>query len=71
MNETPRGLFVNGRRRPLPAGGTLQALLTEMGLARPGVAAAVNGEAVPAAELPARVLRDGDRVDVIQAVAGG
>lgn len=37
----------------------------------PGCAVAVDGEVVPRAAVPHRVLRDGDRVEVVTAVAGG
>lgn len=67
----PIALFVNGRPRAVPPGQTLGGLLAEMGLARPGVMAAVNGEAVPAGTAAGRELRAGDQVEIVQAVAGG
>jgi thiamine biosynthesis protein ThiS len=35
------------------------------------VVAEVNGEAVERARMPTLLLRDGDRVEVVRAVAGG
>lgn len=37
----------------------------------PGCAVAVDGEVVPRGAVPDHVLRDGDRIEVVTAVAGG
>ncbi len=66
-------IVLNGRNCRLPAPGTLEAALLELGLepdAR-GVAVAVDGEVVPKAEWGSRALRDGARVEVLTAMQGG
>jgi sulfur carrier protein len=62
----------NGRPVELPDGATLTALLDALGLAARAVAAMEhNGEPVPRADQAARSLADGDRVELVRAVAGG
>jgi len=62
---------VNGGDREVPDGLGLVALLAELGL-RPGtVVVEHNGEALVRSELVAVVLADGDRLELVRAVAGG
>lgn len=62
---------VNGADRALPAGTTLPALLAELGL-RPGsVLVELNGTALLRSEVAGVVLGDGDRLELVRAVAGG
>jgi sulfur carrier protein len=62
---------VNGGERELPDGLGLVALLDELGL-RPGtVVVERNGEALVRSELDTVVLADGDRLELVRAVAGG
>lgn len=64
-------LHVNGSARQELEVSTVGELLARLGLAREGVAVAVNGAVVPRSEHANSPLRDGDRVEVIQAVGGG
>ena len=64
-------LTVNGTERDLAAGATIDALLAALALRRDGVAVALNDDVVPRAEHLTRTLNDGDRVEIIVAVAGG
>ena len=62
---------VNCGGRELPDGLGLVALLDELGL-RPGtVVVERNGEALVRSELDGVVLADGDRLELVRAVAGG
>ena len=62
---------VNGGDRELPDGLGLVGLLAELGL-RPGtVVVERNGEALVRSELDGVVLADGDRLELVRAVAGG
>ena len=62
---------VNGGDREVPDGLGLVALLEELGL-RPGtVVVERNGEALVRSELGGVVLADGDRLELVRAVAGG
>ncbi len=62
---------VNGIQRELADGATLAALLEDLGAPRDGVAVAVNDRVVPRSEHARLALADGDRVEVVHAVAGG
>lgn len=64
-------VLVNGERRVLAAGTTLQALVDGLTAAPRGVAAAVNEAVVPRGAWAATVLGEGDRVEVLTAVQGG
>jgi sulfur carrier protein len=66
-------VIVNGRRRALPAGGALVALLQTLGVAPDarGVAVAVNDALVPRSGWDGQRLQPEDRVEVVGAVQGG
>ncbi len=62
---------VNGGEREIAAGTTVALLLDELGVPRDGVAVAVNERVVPRSQHAVLALADGDRVEVVHAVAGG
>ena len=64
-------ILLNGEPRELPDGTTVARLLEELGMAGRRVAVEVNEEIVPRSEHAARRLREGDRVEVVQAIGGG
>jgi sulfur carrier protein len=64
-------LMVNGKEQDVEAGVTVGALLATLALRRDGVAVALNDDVVPRAEHATRTLNDGDRLEIIVAVAGG
>jgi sulfur carrier protein len=64
-------LTVNGVGRSLPGGSTVADLVRTVTDQQRGLAVAVNGEVVPRTGWPARVLADGDRVEVLSAAQGG
>lgn len=62
---------LNGETRDLPDGTGLVALIEQLGL-RPGsVVVERNGEALVRSEMAAITLADGDRLELVRAVAGG
>ena len=62
---------VNGEARELPDGLTVGKLLETLGTARTGVAVARNECIVRRTEYDSVRIDDGDRVEIIKAVAGG
>ncbi|MBM7438461.1 sulfur carrier protein ThiS [Streptomyces sp. HB132] len=64
-------LSVNGERRSVPAGTTLDTLVAALTAAPSGVAAAVNEAVVPRGRWSVTALTGGDRVEVLTAVQGG
>jgi sulfur carrier protein len=64
-------IVLNGEPRAVRAELSLAALLDELGLAGKRLAVEVNCDIVPRGEHTTRVLRDGDRVEIIHAIGGG
>jgi sulfur carrier protein len=64
-------MSINGEERDVADGATIADLLAGLELRRDGIAVAVNDDVVPRTEHTVRTLRDGDRVEIIVAVAGG
>jgi sulfur carrier protein len=62
---------INGKPRELPDELTVGAMLELLGSPRIGIAVARNDRVVRRAEYDTDRLRDGDRVEIIAAVAGG
>ena len=64
-------IVLNGSARELDDGTRLVQLIEELGL-RPGsVVVERNGEALVRSEMDAVTLADGDRLELVRAVAGG
>ncbi len=64
-------VVVNGQVSALPEGLTLPALVERLGLRVGSVVVEHNGTALLRSELAGVVLADGDRVELVRAVAGG
>jgi sulfur carrier protein len=64
-------VVANGAPTELPDGSTLVDLLGSLGLGAKWVVAERNGDAVNRADMASTVLADGDRVELVKAVAGG
>ena len=61
----------NGEERILPDGSTVMDLLDDLGLGARWVLVERNGEPVERADLAVTLLGDGDRLELVRAVAGG
>ena len=64
-------LYVNDQRHELPDGASLSCLLERLDLAGAKIAVEVNKRIVPRHEHRELLLRDRDKVEIIQAVGGG
>ena len=65
-------VILNGRDHGLPDGATVDAAVAASGApSRRGVAVAVDGEVVPRGSWTTTELREGQKVEVLQAVQGG
>lgn len=61
---------VNGDQQTVSA-ETVAAALAELGYPEAGVATALNGEFVAAAQRASRSLSDGDRLEILSPMQGG
>ena len=64
-------VIVNGEARQIAPGSTVVALLESMNLGAKWVVVERNGEPVERRDMPTTVLADGDRLELVKAVAGG
>ena len=64
-------MVANGEEVELPDGAAVEDLLAVLGLGGRWVLVERNGQPVPRAELAATRLADGDRLELVRAVAGG
>lgn len=62
---------LNGQPRPVPAGGSVAALLDELGFAGQPVLVECNGVAIFPRDFGSSVLAGGETVEIIRIVAGG
>ena len=64
-------VIANGEPREIAGGTTVGQLVAALTGQESGIAVAVNGEIVPRRSWRARILADGDQVEVVTAVQGG
>lgn len=64
-------VIANGQAVELPDGAGLMDLFDRLGVGAKWVVAEVNGEAVPRRDMAGVGLSDGDRIELVRAVAGG
>jgi sulfur carrier protein len=64
-------VVANGKPVHLDDGATVVDLLAELGLGARWVVVERNGEPVERARMAATALADGDRLELVRAVAGG
>ena len=64
-------LTVNGEPQRVPAGTRVTGLVALLGIGGRRVAVAIGREVVPRSQHAERVLCDGDRVEILEAVGGG
>ena len=64
-------ILLNGAAQVLREGAEVAELLMVAGLAEKRVAVEVNLEIVPRSQHATRVLREGDRVEIVHAIGGG
>ena len=62
---------VNGERRELAEGTSVEEIVRRFTEAERGVAVAVDGEVVPRSAWAATALADGQQLEVLRAVQGG
>ena len=71
MNATALQVNVNGESQQLAAGCTVQQLLNQLAPGKGRVAVEINGLIVPRSTFNDHVLRNGDTIEIVQAIGGG
>jgi sulfur carrier protein len=71
MEPGTLGIVLNGSPRAVSAPCTVAGLLRDAGHGGRRVAVEVNGEIVPRSAHDSRLLAEGDRVEIVQALGGG
>ena len=64
-------ILVNGESREIEQAGSVAEMLIELGLAEKRVAVERNGVLVPRSRHTEQPIRDGDRIEIVQAIGGG
>ena len=64
-------VIANGRELSVNLPSTLEAFLVAQDLPPRSVVIELNGEAIAASEIATRKLHAGDRLEIVQVVAGG
>jgi thiamine biosynthesis protein ThiS len=64
-------ITVNGESMEAELPATIEVFLVSLGLRPKSVVAEHNGDAVAPSEFAARVVREGDRLEIARVVAGG
>jgi sulfur carrier protein len=64
-------VIANGNAVEVGEGARLTDLFEVLGVQAKWVVAEINGEAVDRADMPRVTLADGDRIELVRAVAGG
>ena len=64
-------IVINGIERNFTSSLTLETLLIELGQANKKVAIEVNEEIIPRSELRNKLVVNGDKIEIINAVGGG
>jgi thiamine biosynthesis protein ThiS len=64
-------VFANGRELEIDVPCTLESFLVAQGLLPRSVVVELNGEAVAPSQFPKSPLAPGDRLEIVQIVAGG
>ena len=62
---------VNGEKKELPDGSTIEAMLDALSIKAVGIAVEVNREIVPKRLFGSSALNDGDAVEIVRMVGGG
>ena len=64
-------ILLNGERHAVAADQTLATLIAALDLGGKRIAVEVNGEIAPRSRHAGIALREGDRVEIVQAIGGG
>jgi len=64
-------IFINGQNHEIDAPTSLNALLRKLKIDLKYIAIALNEEVIPRPQTSEKMIQNGDRIEIIKAVAGG
>jgi sulfur carrier protein len=64
-------IVINGQSRELPKGATAADVIELLGLHGKRLAMEINEEILPRSQYPDHTLREGDQVEIVNAIGGG
>jgi len=64
-------ITINGQIKQCSPNFTIESLLDELGYANKKIAVEINEEIIPRSKLKNKLIIDGDRIEIINAVGGG
>ncbi len=64
-------IHLNGQHKALEDALTVDQLIRCLQIKNPNVAVAVNYDIVPRSQFPDHKIKDGDKIDIVEAKAGG
>ena len=64
-------VFINGEEQKMSDSSSTGTLVTELGLKPGHFAIEINGEIIPKSMYEETNLKDGDQIEIIQAIGGG
>ena len=64
-------IVLNGSDREIPENLSAGALVQNLGLADKRLALEINQEIIPRSSFATRMIRAGDRIEIVQAIGGG
>ena len=62
---------MNGDQQVIATASSLQDLLESLQMTRGRIAVELNGEIVPKSSFQQHLLKDGDKIEIVQAIGGG
>ena len=70
-NPFPMNIAINGEQRTLEDGLNLQQLISMLDLENKRLAIEVNQEIIPRSEHASYILKQDDKIEIVQAIGGG
>lgn len=64
-------IMLNGAEKDMVDELTISKLLSQLKIAAPGTAVAINGEIISREKFDAQAVNDGDAVDILRPIGGG
>jgi len=64
-------VFINGENQQIDSGLSIEKLLEQLDLSQKRLAVEINQDIVPRSEFPIHILKEADKIEIVQAIGGG